>query len=474
MMNLIDELGNGLGWPWLTANYGGIAIAPHLAVTTDDYHLKVATTAIGLTIAALMFATSKLFGELMVRFSLPHLLGDLLAGIVLGVSVLHIIVRPEATDQLSGLLSTVLPQVFRVSSEQVVTSYESWFTTIQAIGEWGLLCLLFRAGMESDVQQMIRFAPQAATVALTGVVLPFAIGTWGLLSLFDVSLMPALFGGAALSATSIGITAEVLQELGQLRSDEGQIILGAALLDDILGIIILAVVVALAEEGGFDLQNTGGLILSAIAFIGIALLLTRFFAPLFDALVDHFQMPGSLITAAFIFLCLMSLTAAALNLETVIGAFAAGVVLAHTRRSEEIEQQVQPLVTLLATVFFILIGTQTDLTLLNPLDAENWDGLLIAAFLIVAAIAGKLLAGFLTLSAAPINRIAIGTGMIPRGEVGLVFVGLGVATGTLSQALEVGLFLMVIMTTFAAPLLLRLNFQAADTALGSHEQEPTA
>ena len=236
-----------------------------------------------------------------------------------------------------------------------IQGYQNWFATIQTVGELGLLCLLFRAGMESDLQQMIRFAPQAATVALTGAMFPFTIGILGLLYLFDLPLMPALFGGAALAATSIGITAEILQELGQLKSDEGQIIMGAALLDDILGIIILAVVVALAEEGGFELRNTIILVLSAIAFIGMALLLSHFFAPLFDALVDQFRIPGSLIIAALIFLCLMSLTAAALNLETVIGAFAAGIVLAHTRRSEELERQVQPLVTLLATVFFILI-----------------------------------------------------------------------------------------------------------------------
>ena len=444
--------------------------AAYFGIVPDDYHLKVASTAIGLTIAAIMFLASKVFGEIMARLNLPYILGDLLAGVVLGISVLHIIVAPEATAQLSILLGTVLPLIFRVSPEQVILSYQSWFVTIQAISEWGLLCLLFRAGMESNLQQMLRFAPQAITVALTGAIFPFALGTLGLLYIFDLSLMPALFGGAALSATSIGITAEVLQELDQLKSDEGQIIMGAALLDDILGVIMLAVVVALAEEGSFELGNTLTLLLSAIAFIGFALLLSRFFAPFFDALVERFKIPGSLIIAAFIFLCLMSLTAAALNLEAVIGAFAAGVVLAQTKCREELERQVQPLVMLLATVFFILIGAQTDLSLLNPFNSDNRTGLLIASFLILVAIIGKLLAGLLILSPVPLNRIGIGTGMIPRGEVGLVFVGLGVAIGVLSKALEVGLFLMVITTTFIAPLLLRLVFPVPDISRSESEK----
>ncbi len=436
---------------------------PLLGAMTDHYHLKVASTAIGLSMAALMFIASKIFGELMAQLRLPYILGDLIAGVVLGISVLHIIVAPEAIDQLSDILRVGLPWAFRVTPEQVMASYQSWFATIEVVGELGLLCLLFKAGMESNLEQMLRFAPQATTVAVMGALVPFAMGTLGLLYLFHLPLMPALFGGAALSATSIGITAEILQELGQLKSNEGQVIMGAALLDDVLGIIILAVVVALAEGGGFELGNIVTLMGSAILFMSVALLMSQFLAPVFDALMDRFKLPGSLIISAFIFLCVMSLTAAALNLETVIGAFTAGVVLAHTRHSEELEHDIQPLVTLLATVFFILIGTQTDLSLLNPFNPDNWAGLVIAAFLISVAIGGKLLSGFLTLSQDPINRLAIGAGMIPRGEVGLVFVGLGVATGVLTKALETGLFLMVIVTTFLAPLALRVIYKSPIT-----------
>jgi Kef-type K+ transport system membrane component KefB len=162
------------------------------------------------------------------------------------------------------------------------------------------------------------------------------------------------------------------------------------------------------------------------------------------------------VVAAFVVLSLCCFGAQAIGLEAALGAFAAGLILSGSRYTKAIQGAVQPLVSLFATVFFVLIGTRMELSVLNPFDPANHAGLLMAAFLLVAAIAGKLVSGWSYLSEVPSNRLLVGLGMLPRGEVGLIFLGLGSDAGLLSPALEAAILLMVIGTTFLAPLLLRL------------------
>ncbi|NJL83024.1 MAG: cation:proton antiporter [Chloroflexaceae bacterium] len=250
--------------------------------------------------------------------------------------------------------------------------------------------------------------------------------------------------------------------MGSVAIEEGQIIIGAAVLDDILGIVILAVVVALVETGSVNVSNILVLILNAVVFVGGSLLLSKYFAPRFDALIDRLKVPGGLLYISVIFLFLLSWTAAALGLEAVLGAFAAGLILSGSKRQQEINRQVQPLVTLFATIFFVKIGTGIDLSILNPFNPANYSGLAIALFLIAVAIAGKLVTGFAVSGPEKLNPLAIGVGMIPRGEVGLVFVGLGTATGVLTKSVEAALILMVIATTLLAPILLRLVFNSTN------------
>lgn len=432
-----------------------------LAAAAEAESVQENAPILGLSLIIAIFLASIIFSELLARLKLPSILGDLLAGVIVGSSVLHLVILSGNPDLINLNFIQALESLSGASYERLVVQYQTDFLpTLNSLGELGLLCLLFLTGLESDLQEMLRVATQATTVAITGVILPFALGTAGAIAFFHLPILPAVFAGAALTATSIGITAKVLQEIGQLKSKEGQIIIGAAVLDDILGIIILAVVISLVEEGNVQLSSILALIASATLFVGGALLLSKYCAPVFEALFDRLQVPGSFFVVAFIFLCLLSLIADALKLEAVLGAFAAGLVLGGTKRGKELEEQIQPFVTIFATIFFISIGAQADLSVLNPAIPDNRAGLLVAVFLILVAIVGKLIAGFLVFGQPGVNRLAIGTGMIPRGEVGLVFVGLGSSTGIVSKSLEVALILMVIATTFLAPPLLRLVFNS--------------
>ena len=226
--------------------------------------------------------------------------------------------------------------------------------------------------------------------------------------------------------------------------------------DDILGIVILAVVVSLAGGGSLEIGPILKLVAAAVVFVVAAIGLSRTAAPAFDWLLDRLKAPGETIVASFVVLTLCCFAATAIGLEAALGAFAAGLILSNSRHSHAIETAVKPVVALFATIFFVLIGTGMDLSVLNPLDPANRAGLVVAGFLLVVAIAGKVAAGWSFLSDQLTNRLVVGLGMMPRGEVGLIFLGLGTQAKLLSPALEAAILLMVIGSTFLAPVLLRL------------------
>jgi Kef-type K+ transport system membrane component KefB len=215
-------------------------------------------------------------------------------------------------------------------------------------------------------------------------------------------------------------------------------------------------VVALGAGGSFSFGPVVKLLLAAAVFVVVSLVLGRTAAPAFDWLLDQLKAPGEVVAAAFVVLTLACLAAQAIGLEAALGAFAGGLVLSASRHRHAIEEAMTPIVALFATMFFVLIGTGMDLAVLNPLDPANREGLIMAAFLLVAAIVSKLAAGWSYRSAEPTNRLAVGLGMLPRGEVGLIFLGLGSQTGLLTPPLEAAILVMVIGTTFLAPVLLRL------------------
>ena len=415
-----------------------------------------------LSLVVIYFA-SKLGGEICARLNLPPVLGELVGGVVVGVSALHLLVFPEGSADVSNsLLVSFLQTTAGLSPEAAVSVFQAQSEVISILAELGVVILLFEIGLESDLKELIRVGPQAAVVAVIGVVVPFAAGTVGLIYLFNIAPVPAIFAGAALTATSIGITAKVLAEIGRLSSSEGQIIIGAAVLDDVLGIIVLAVVASLAKTGEIEIGNVIYLIITAAVFLVGSILLGRFLSPYFVALVNEMKTRGQLLLTALIFAFILSYIGAVIHLEAILGAFAAGLVLAETDKRRELEEQVIPVADMLVPIFFVVVGAKTDLGVLNPTVPANREGLILAVFLIGVAILGKVVTGLFVFGQPGINRLAIGVGMIPRGEVGLVFLGVGSASGVLSPAMEAAIIMMVILTTFVAPPFLRLVFQESE------------
>ncbi len=414
-----------------------------------------------------VYLVSKLGGELSKRLDLPPVLGELVGGVVVGVSALHFLVFPETGATASdSLLMSLLQALGDLDAAAIAHIFESQSEIVSVLAELGVIVLLFEIGLESDLRELSRVGSQAALVAVVGVAAPFALGTVGLVWLFHVPTIPAVFAGAALTATSIGITSKVLSELGQLKSTEGQIIVGAAVIDDVLGIIVLAVVASLAKTGEVDVLNLVYLILSASGFLLGAILLGKFFNKGFVAIADKLQTRGALLIPALTFALAMAVIANLIHLEAILGAFAAGLVLDETDKRKELDQQVAPIADILVPVFFVTVGAKADLGVLNPAVAENRAGLIIATFLMAIAILGKVITGWAVFGQPGVNRLAIGIGMIPRGEVGLVFAGIGSASGVLDKPLEAAIIVMVILTTFLAPPLLQVSMkgQSADAA----------
>jgi Kef-type K+ transport system membrane component KefB len=226
----------------------------------------------------------------------------------------------------------------------------------------------------------------------------------------------------------------------------------------VLGIIVLAVVASLAKTGEIDVTNVAYLIVSATAFLVGSILLGGLLNSSFVWVVSKLETRGNIIVPAFIFAFFMAFIGNAIHLEAILGAFAAGLVLDESDSREELDELIKPIADLFVPIFFVTVGARADLTVLNPAVADNRAGLLIAVFLVAVAIVGKVVTGWAVFGIPNVNRLAIGVGMIPRGEVGLVFAGIGAASGILSKPLQVSIIIMVIATTFLAPPLLRVVF----------------
>ncbi|MFA6302888.1 MAG: cation:proton antiporter [Legionella sp.] len=333
---------------------------------------------------------------------------------------------------------------------------------VDIFSRYGVIFLLFMVGLESSFEEMKSTGRESIAVAIVGVVAPMLLG-FGVayLLLPNSTYQSDLFIAATLSATSIGITARVLSEMNKLRTREARTILGAAMLDDVLGLIILAIVSNIVVYGVVDFMVVGRIILSAIVFF----LAVIYLGPKVVSWAVHFfrflQPWESKLFISFIFVMTLSWLASYVHLAAIIGAFAAGVVLHdgyfklhephHPHEHRTIKNLVSPLESILAPMFFMVIGIQVKLE-----TFANWQVIGLAAGLILAAIIGKLLSG---LGAnGKDDRLLVGIGMLPRGEVGLVFASIGRTLGVISDDLFSAVVLMVIVTTFIAPPLLKARY----------------
>jgi Kef-type K+ transport system membrane component KefB len=439
-------------------------LTPLMATELAAENAPVVLTGVLLSLVVI-YITSKLGGEISRKLDFPPVLGELIGGVLIGASALHLIVfSGNGSGAAESVTMTVLQFIESLTPEALNAVFQSQSEVISLLAELGVIILLFEIGLESDVRELQKVGYQATIVACVGVAVPFGVGTAGLVTLFHVPTIPAVFAGAALTATSIGITSKVLSELGQLKSREGQIIVGAAVIDDILGIIVLAVVASLAKTGEVDILNVIYLIVSATVFLVGSIFLGKFFNKSFISIGKLLKTRGNLIIPAMVFAFFMAFIGNAIHLEAILGAFAAGLVLDETDERKELDEQIKPVADILVPIFFVTVGARVDLSVLNPAIPENREGLIISAFLIGIAIVGKVVTGWAVFGQPGINRLAIGFGMIPRGEVGLVFAAIGTASGVLDKALQAAIIIMVILTTFLAPPLLRLVFGTESTA----------
>ncbi|MEL6765174.1 MAG: cation:proton antiporter, partial [Cyanobacteria bacterium J06607_6] len=386
-------------WRWPISHF-----APPLLAEVNEAELGPLVLAAVLLSLIVVYLSAKLGGELCARINLPPVLGELVGGVLVGVSALHLIVFPEAGAMPDSVLMSFMQWTGGLEGDAIASIFSSQSEVISVLAEIGVVILLFEIGLESDLKELIRVGPQAAVVAVIGVVVPFAAGTAGLIALFSIDTVPAVFAGAALTATSIGITAKVLAELQQLSSKEGQIIIGAAVLDDVLGIIVLAVVASLAKTGEIEITNVIYLIVSAAAFLIGSILLGRLLSPVFVSVVDQLRTRGQVLISSLVFAFALAYIAAAIQLEAILGAFAAGLILAETTKRKELEEQISPIADMLVPVFFVTVGARTDISVLNPLEPANREGLIIASFLVVVAIIGKLITGFAVFGQPGVNR----------------------------------------------------------------------
>lgn len=378
-----------------------------------------------LLVLAALLAAAKLLGALAQRFGQPAVLGELIAGVLLGKSVLGLL---DPTDPVIGALS-----------------------------ELGVIVLLFEIGLDTDLRRMMKVAGAATMVGLVGVIIPLVLGYYVASSVLGLERVPALVCAAALTATSVGISARVLSDIGQLASREGQVVLGAAVLDDIVGLIVLSVVTGIVVGGAWTVAGVLGTTAIAVGFIVVAVVVGRLLArPIFQT-IGAIRTPGTLSAVALAFAFLVSALAASAGSAMILGSFAAGIILNTTAERAEIEKATTTIGHVLVPIFFASVGAAVELSAFG-----EGSTMAVAGLLILVGVIGKFLAAY-----APWwfrgNKRLIGVAMIPRGEVGLIFAQMGLATQAISPSLFSALALMVLVTTFLAPpLLVRVGARPGD------------
>ncbi len=445
---------------------GGLAFALLHSVAFASEDGGVGGHGVGATLLwiAVILVVAKLSG-LVERWGQPAVLGELVAGVVLG-----------------NLALLGLP-VFESIKEDAIIAF---------LAELGVIILLFQVGLESDIRSMRNVGIPAFLVAIIGVVLPFALGTYvvGPLLLPGLEMNTYLFLGAALTATSVGITARVFKDLGKLQSRESQIVLGAAVIDDVLGLIILAVVAAIVTTGSITAGAVGVIVLKAVVFLGAAILAGQLLAPRIGLLVSKIHTGvGMKFTLAFAFGLLFAYLAGEIGLAPIVGAFAAGLVLdavvfRHFKRpavaeelehalvdadertrsrvegvierqnAKHVEELIEPVALFLVPIFFIVTGMSVDLrTFADPSVLLSALGVTLVAF------AGKVAAG--VAAGAGVNKWIVGFGMVPRGEVGLIFATIGASLGVVNDSVFSVIVIMIILTTLLTPPLLSVMLKRA-------------
>lgn len=375
--------------------------------------------------------SARILGEIAGRLHAPPVIGELLAGVLLGPSVLDWI---EPTH------------------------------TIRLLAEVGVIMLLFEVGLETDVMRLVKAGGKSTIVAAIGFILPFLLGFSLSYTVFGQGLLVALFIGGTLTATSIGITLRVLSDLGRQRGAEARIILGAAVLDDILGVVLLALLYEFSQSGGINLAAGGKVLL----FVALFMVLAPFAAKLMSEVIRRYdqrsRIPGLIPTTVVSLVLFFAWLANAIGAPELLGGLAAGLALSRRfffplgmvrqndhRFVERVEEKTRPIIQLFTPIFFVSIGLSLNL---REID---WSSVFIWAFslaLLAAAIIGKVLSAWLLREPRP-TRLAIGLAMVPRGEVGLIFAELGRSSAIFDNQIYAAMIIVIALSTLLPPFALK-------------------
>lgn len=408
-----------------------VLLTPRIVVAAGAapaHHDPVAPFLIALVVVLL---AAKLGGELFERIRQPAVLGELIAGVLIG-----------NLDYLFGL--------------DLFTGLRS-DSFIDIFARIGVVVLLFEVGLETDLGDMMKVGASSLLVAVLGVAAPMVLGfAVGVALLPEASWNAHVFLGATLAATSVGITARVLKDMGKLHARESRIILGAAVIDDVIGLILLAVVTGLVTAGTVTALGITWIAGVSILFLLGAVLVGGRIAALFASRAARMRVRGMKLITALGFCFAMAWLADVVGLAPIVGAFAAGLVLKEGMfqgfgAAKPLNELLEPLTTLFVPIFFVLMGLQVRL---ETFSDPRILGL--GAAITLVAILGKQICSLGVLERG-LDRLTIGVGMVPRGEVGLIFASIGHGLGVLGDALFTSLVFMVIVTTFVTPPALRMT-----------------
>jgi len=436
-----------------------------------------------LILLAIVLVAAKVGGELVERlFRLPPVLGELLAGIAIGPFALGGITIGDFGPifEIPHDIHVAETGMAIVEESLIPVDYSLFF-----LAQLAAVVLLFQAGLETNRQQFIRYVRPATAVAAGGVILPFVLGVagtviFGFASFASIDeLIPALFVGAIMTATSVGITARVLSDIGELDTPEGVTVLAGAVVDDVLGILVLAIVIGIADTGSV---SAGDILVVAAKAIGFWLGLTvigSLLAGRISSGIFKFRTSGALIALALALAFLASgIAESHFGLAMIIGAYSLGLALSSTELKHRIEEPMRNIAHFVVPVFFVVIGMQVDFgAMFDSSDGSQLTVISFAIVLTVFAIISKIVGAGLPALGVGFNALGawrVAIGMLPRGEVALIIAGIGLASGVIGQQIFGVGILMTVVTTVLAPILLVPAFRRKESGLREPPQAEVA
>ncbi|MDA8100894.1 MAG: cation:proton antiporter [Nitrospiraceae bacterium] len=393
---------------------------------------------------------AKLFAESASRLAIPSVLGEVVAGLVIGPSVLGF-VAPE--------------------------------TPLHLLAEIGILLLLFEVGLETDVGQLVKEGVRSTLVAVTGVVVPGAFGYWVSRYGFGMATIPALFVGGTIVATSIGITVRVLKDLNRHTGRMARIVLGAAVLDDVIGVVVLAVLYDFAVQGTVSIAATLRILVFILIFLILAPVIAKLFVPLLARLADSGRTKGMIPTLIVSLILGLAVISHRVGAPEILGSFAAGIALARRfflplgasidhyshRLAEQLEASMTPIIDLFVPVFFVMVGVSINLRAIDMTSGAFWG---FAGVLTVVAVVSKMASGIWAPGGFR-EKLSTGIAMVPRGEVGLIFAEVGKRSAIFDDASYAVVVFVVALTTLLAPLAMRFMLREA-AGRSRSDASPTA